>query len=147
MAAEKPKTRKEFEAMIVAQAWKSADFRKRLLADPKAVVQAELSSLYPGAQIPPNMKVHVFEETPTEVYLVLPRSPQTVTEQPLTNQDLDNIAGGTGVSVVVQTVVGTVNVVNEQAVNVIVQVLSDVVQYTSNALQFNNLNVNVVTVT
>lgn len=110
MAQEKPKTRKEFEAMIVARAWKEPDYRKRLLADPKSVVQEELANLYKGAALPPAMKVQVHEEGPNDVHLVLPRNPQEFTPQELSDEDLDNVAGGTGIGVVIAAVVaGVVN--------------------------------------
>lgn len=110
MATEKPKTRKEFESMIVSKAWKDAEYRRRLLQNPKAVVQEELTALYPGAQLPPSMNVHVHEDSPTSVNLVLPRSPQDFTDQQLSDEDLDQVAGGTGIGVVVAAVVaGVVN--------------------------------------
>jgi hypothetical protein len=110
MAPDKPKTRKEFEAMIVANAWKDPRYQRRLLADPKGVVQSELEKMYKGAALPPGMNVYVHEEGPNDVHLVLPRNPQDFTPQELSDDDLDQVAGGTGIGVVVAAVVaGVVN--------------------------------------
>lgn len=79
------KTRKDFEAELIARAWKDESFKKRLLKDPKAVVE-ELS----GEQFPADLKISVFEETPTSVCLVIPRDP----DSELTEEDLAKVAGG-----------------------------------------------------
>ena len=51
---------------IVEKASCDADFKKRLLADPKAVLAEE------GVAIPEGVAVRVVESTPTETWLVLP---------------------------------------------------------------------------
>lgn len=51
---------------IVEKACFDADFKKRLLADPKAVLAEE------GVSIPEGVAVRVVESTPTETWLVLP---------------------------------------------------------------------------
>ena len=79
------KTRKDFEAELIARAWKDDAFKKRLLKDPKAVVE-ELS----GEQFSDDLKISVFEETPTSVCLVIPCDP----DSELTDEDLAKVAGG-----------------------------------------------------
>jgi len=44
--------------------------KARLLSDPKAVAEKEL-----GITLPPSIEVHVIEETPEHVVLVIPRNP------------------------------------------------------------------------
>lgn len=51
---------------IVEKACGDADFKKRLLADPKTVLVEE------GVAIPEGITVRVVESTPTETWLVLP---------------------------------------------------------------------------
>ena len=63
-------TRQQFEARIISKAWKDEAFRKRLLADPKAVMAEELASLHEKANLPDNVKVTVMEETADQIYLV-----------------------------------------------------------------------------
>jgi hypothetical protein len=79
------KTRRDFEAEIIAKAWEDKAFKARLLKDPRSVVE-ELS----GEKLPQEMKVSVFEENATSVCLVLPRSP----DEELSEADLEKVAGG-----------------------------------------------------
>lgn len=102
-----PTTRREFEGNLVAKAWRDADFKKRLLADPNTVVQEELAKLHPGAKLPAKLQVHVHSEGENEVHLVLPRNPREENHT-VTDEDLDQVAGGTGVGVVVAVVAATV---------------------------------------
>ncbi len=79
------KSRKEFEAELVAKAWEDKSFKEKFLKNPKEVVEA-LS----GEKLPGDMKVSVFEETATSVCLVIPRDP----DGPLSEDELGKIAGG-----------------------------------------------------
>jgi hypothetical protein len=103
----KPMTRKDFESAIIAKAWKDPGYLAKLRHNPKEIVQEELSALYPGAKLPPDLSVSVDEEDDKHIHLVVPRNPQA-TDQTLTDDDLDQAAGGTGVGVVVAVVAGAV---------------------------------------
>lgn len=92
-------TRKEFEAHLVAKAWKDPDFRKRLLAAPKAAVQEELGRIHPGASLPDSLEIRVYPETEHEVHLVLPRHPAEA-GYAVEPEKLDDVAAGTGAIVV-----------------------------------------------
>ena len=85
-------TRKEFEARLIARAWKDEAFAQELRTDPKAVIERELAEVRPEAKLPDNFEVRVVEESPTTMYLVLPPKPRSVDE--LSDADLDAAAAG-----------------------------------------------------
>ena len=60
-------TPKEMRAKIVGKATGDADFRARLLSDPKGAIEQEL-----GVTIPASLSVEVHEERGTTAHLVLP---------------------------------------------------------------------------
>lgn len=64
------KTRQEFEADLVAKAWKDKAFKQELLSNPKATLTKEF-----GTPIPNNIEVRVLEENPNTLYIVLPVEP------------------------------------------------------------------------
>ena len=78
------KTRRDFEAEIIARAWEDDNFKTRLMKDPKVVVE-ELS----GEALPVDMKITIFEESSTSVCLVLPKNPDELSEE-----DLSRVVGG-----------------------------------------------------
>lgn len=60
-------TAQEMEAKIVGKAAEDAEFRARLLSDPKATIEQELS-----VTIPASMSIDVHEDSATTVHLTLP---------------------------------------------------------------------------
>jgi hypothetical protein len=107
----KPMNRNEFEAQIIAKVWKDAQFRARFLADPKGVMQTELSAVYPNAKLPEDLKINVVEETDKELTIVVPQNPAALTDKAMSDEELDAVAGGT-IAVVVAvalTVAVTIN--------------------------------------
>jgi Nitrile hydratase, alpha chain len=70
---------------IVAKAWTDEAFKKRLLADPAAVLKDH------GITPRPNVQVRVMENTTNLVHLILPPK----TSQELSEEDLKKVAGGT----------------------------------------------------
>ena len=94
-------TRKDFEAQIIAKAWRDPEFKKRLLTDPKGVFEEELQKLQEGAKLPADLNIQVLEEHPKQVYLVLPQNPEELLEGELTDEQLESVAGGTIVVAVV----------------------------------------------
>ncbi|WP_414698949.1 NHLP leader peptide family RiPP precursor [Paenibacillus sp. LPE1-1-1.1] len=58
---------------IIQKAWEDAEFKKQLLADPKAAVKEAF-----GIDVPDSIEVEVVEETANKYYLVLPQSPTVV---------------------------------------------------------------------
>jgi hypothetical protein len=69
---------------VVARAWADEGFKRRLLADPKAVLQEH------GLAAPPGVEVRVVENTATVLYLALPARPAGE----LTEADLAKVAAG-----------------------------------------------------
>ena len=76
-------TPSEIRAKIVGKAAEDADFRARLLSDPKAAIEQEL-----GVAIPASLSVEVHEEGDATAHLVLPPDSR------LSDGDLQAVAGG-----------------------------------------------------
>ncbi|WP_340021531.1 NHLP leader peptide family RiPP precursor [Paenibacillus sp. FSL K6-1096] len=55
---------------VIQKAWEDADFKQRLLADPKAALQEVL-----GISLPDSITLKTVEEGSNEFYLVIPPSP------------------------------------------------------------------------
>ena len=76
-------TAKELRAKVVGKATEDAEFRSRLLSDPKAAIGQEL-----GVTIPASMTVKVHEESGAAAHLVLPPASK------LSMHDLDKVSAG-----------------------------------------------------
>lgn len=61
------------QTQVIQKAWEDPEFRERLLHDPKAVIQEML-----GIQLPEHIQLKTLEETPDQIYLVLPPNPSGV---------------------------------------------------------------------
>lgn len=70
---------------IIAKAWKDPAFKKRLLSNPKAVIDEM------GGDLPDNVKVKVVEDAADTFTFVLPPSPTKGRE--LNEKDLEKVAG------------------------------------------------------
>ena len=86
--------RHEFQDFIVKKAWEDPEFKKRLLADPRAVISEELGKIQDGVSIPDNIAVDVVEETPNQICIVLPVNPADLTGAAISEDDLAKVAGG-----------------------------------------------------
>ena len=73
----------EMRMKIVGKATEDADFRARLLSDPKGAIGQEL-----GVTIPASLSVEVHEESDAAAHLVLPP------DSKLNEGDLQAVAGG-----------------------------------------------------
>ena len=76
-------TPKEMRTRIVEKAAGDADFRARLLGDPKGALEREL-----GVAIPASLSIEVHEESGAAAHLVLPP------DSKLSESDLRAVAGG-----------------------------------------------------
>ena len=81
-------SRNAYVDQVVGRATEDPEFRAHLLKNPKAAVESEL-----GIAVPPEVKIRVVEESPAEVYVVLPPD-----ERPgeLSDDELAGVAGGAG---------------------------------------------------
>jgi hypothetical protein len=61
------KQRQQLEQRLTEKTMKDPAFRKRLLENPKAVIESET-----GIDLPASVSVHILEEDPGIVYIVLP---------------------------------------------------------------------------
>jgi len=72
---------------IAEKASSDPKFREELLRDAKAAIE----KAFPSAQIPQGAKVTVLEQTPEQVYVVLPMGG---TGRELSDESLEKVAGG-----------------------------------------------------
>jgi hypothetical protein len=75
---------------LLEKATADGAFRQRLLAHPKATIEQEL-----GLRLGPDLSIEVVEETPSRICLVLPARTQAGDGVELSDNDLQNVAGGT----------------------------------------------------
>jgi len=57
-------------AKVVAKAWSSESFKKRLFAEPKTVLEEN------GVEVPDGLEIKVVEQTKDLVYVVIPFKPE-----------------------------------------------------------------------
>jgi hypothetical protein len=91
------RNRNDLEASVIRRAMLDEDFRKSLLTDPKAAVEAVLREEIPGAKLPATMTVKAFEEPENGLYLIVPPQPGELTEE-----QLEQVAGGFKIKAQVQ---------------------------------------------
>ena len=73
---------------MIAQAWKNPAYKQELLNNSKAIIEREL-----GIQLPADVTVQVMEESPKQLYFVIPNRPAAA-QGDLDEQQLEAIAGG-----------------------------------------------------
>jgi hypothetical protein len=81
--------RKKLEQQLIEKAMKDPNFRKRLVENPKAVIEVEM-----GVELPPSINLTILEEDPRTVYLILPFVPAQPDTTELAETELESIAGG-----------------------------------------------------
>jgi hypothetical protein len=70
---------------VIAKTWSDEAFKQQLIADPRAVLEAE------GAVLPAGLEIKAVADTDRVFHLVLPMKPTH-----LSDLDLDKIAAGAG---------------------------------------------------
>ena len=81
--------RAEVERRLVERSLQDEVFRQRLLDDPKGAVEQEL-----GSRLPEGVEVRAVEESAQIIYLVLPSASPLGQGGELSDQELDEVAGG-----------------------------------------------------
>jgi hypothetical protein len=81
--------RAEVERTLVQRTMEDEDFRQVLLDDPKGAVEQEL-----GSRLPEGVEVRAVEESAQIIYLVLPSASPLGQGGELSDQELDEVAGG-----------------------------------------------------
>ena len=82
--------RQQFEQQLIEKAMKDESFRKQLIENPGAIIEAEF-----GRKITESIKINVLEEDANTVYLILPQVSNQSSEMELTDAELNAVAGGT----------------------------------------------------
>lgn len=81
-------SREAFEKAVIQKAIQDDSFRQELIDNPRAVFEKELGR----PLISDDIKIEVLEESPSQLYLVLPPSLQALSAK-LSDDELDNISG------------------------------------------------------
>jgi Nitrile hydratase, alpha chain len=82
-------SRAEWERRLVHRSLQDEEFRQRLLDDPKGTIEQEL-----GGQLPEGVEVRAVEESADTIYLVLPSAWALGEGVEISDQDLEQVAGG-----------------------------------------------------
>jgi len=56
---------------LIKRAWQDAEFKRQLLSDPRPTLEGAL-----GTALPAGLNIHIHEQTPTDLHLVLPMPPE-----------------------------------------------------------------------
>jgi hypothetical protein len=81
--------RQKLEQQLIEKALKDESFRRQLIEDPRAAIEAET-----GLNIPETLNIKVLEEDSQTVYLVLPDVIAMNGQNELTDEELNGVAGG-----------------------------------------------------
>ena len=83
--------RTEVDRRLVQRSLEDEDFRQRLLDDPKGTMEQEL-----GSRLPESIEVRALEESAQTIYLVLPVRSADLQTGELSDEELEEVAGGWG---------------------------------------------------
>ena len=93
MAPDQDQERARQWGQVVARAWADPAFKQRLLANPADALREE------GIEVPPGIELRIVEDTEQVRHLALPPKPA---EGELSEEELERVAGGITISVVVK---------------------------------------------
>lgn len=123
MPEDKPQNRRELEGSIIRKAWSDPAYHEKLMADPKAILEQELATIYPDILLPDELQVQAVQETPNAITLVVPAPPEELELKAMTEEDLVSLSEGTAVNLNVNA---NVNVNVNANINVNVNVNANV---------------------
>ena len=83
-------TRHEMETALIEKCWKDPAFQKQIVSDPKGTIEKAT-----GQKLPENVKIFVHQEDANTLHFAIPPAPSELTE--LSDEDLERVAGGTGI--------------------------------------------------
>jgi hypothetical protein len=86
-------SRAAFERRLIQRSLEDDSFRQKLLDDPKGALEQEL-----GDRLPESMKVRAVEESADTIYLVLPSTSAVGQGGDLSDEALEEVAGGAEVT-------------------------------------------------
>ena len=90
-----PQSRRQFEDEMILKAWKDPEYKKRLLASPKELLEEEIAKIRPGTKLPDRLKVYVHEESRDAVHISLPANPEEYRGDSSSDEAwLEDVAGG-----------------------------------------------------
>jgi hypothetical protein len=81
-----PTSRDDIDRQVTERAARDPEFRRTLMADPRGTLQREF-----GIEMPENVQISVLEESPSQVYLVLPQHVEY--GGTLSDEELEKVAG------------------------------------------------------
>jgi hypothetical protein len=93
-------TRRDLETALIERCWKDPEFKKTVLSDPKGMLER-----HTGQKLPAQVKIFVHEEDANTLHFSIPPAPGNLSE--LSDADLEQVAGGTDVTVTLLTVAVT----------------------------------------
>ena len=81
--------RSDFEARIIAKAWRDRRYKRRLMSNPREVISREI-----GTEIPREVNIRVLEEEENTLFFVLPRNPNDYSEKEMSADEAVFLAAG-----------------------------------------------------
>ena len=80
-------TRRDSKTALIEKCWKDADFKKRVVSDPKGMLEHRI-----GQKFPAQVKIFIHEEDANTLHFSIPAPPANVSE--LSEDQLEKVAGG-----------------------------------------------------
>ena len=108
-------TRRELQTALIEKCWKDPEFRRKVVADPKGLLESDT-----GKKLPSDVKIFIHEEDADTLHFSIPPTPSNISE--LSDADLERVSGGTDlittmlVAFSVAGVLGTVGLVSAHTV-------------------------------
>jgi hypothetical protein len=95
--------RRAIETQLIEKCWKDPEFKKRVVSDPKGMLEQ-----HTGQKLPAGLKIVVHEEDANTLYFTIPPAPANLNE--LSDEELEKVAGGTDISMLMSLTVAIVGV-------------------------------------